>query len=177
MVYQSNLFLALGSVGWLIAVLQAHKLAQRAVDKSLLYFWAWFMPGAVVLGIGVVGERHRWGLVHLDLQPVVLLGLIVVAAAWPTMSKPLRLLMFLGLSCDFALGVALHFAYEHWLIPLVLVNTVGSFNWEFKQDHQLTFLGDYRPGPPLAVEALLLCLILYRLYHNRADARQSLNPE
>ncbi len=169
MLYQSNFFLALGSAGWLIAILQVFKLARRAVDKTLLHFWAWFVPGAVVLGIGVVGERHTWGLVHLDLQPVILLGLVVIAAAWPTISKPLRVLMILGLGCDFALGVALHFAYEHWLLPLLFVNTVGNFNWGFKQEHQLAFVGDYWPSPLFVAEALLLCLVFYRLYHDRRD--------
>jgi hypothetical protein len=174
LVYQTNLFLALGSAGWLIAVLQASRLALRVVEKSLLYFWAWLVPGAVVLGIGVVGERDLWGLAHFDLQPVILLGLILVAAAWPTISKPLRLLMFLGLSCDLALGMALHFAYEHWLFPLESVSAAGYFNWRLKQDHQLAFIGDYWPCPLLVAEALLLCLVLYRLYHARADATQAL---
>jgi hypothetical protein len=109
----------------------------------------------------------------LDLQPVILLGLILVAAAWPTISKPLRLLMFLGLSCDFALGIALHFAYEHWVFPLESVFAAGYFNWRFKQDHQLAFIGDYWPCPLLVAEALLLCLVLYRLCHDRADATQA----
>jgi hypothetical protein len=176
MLYQSNLFLTLGSVGWLIAILQAYKLTKRGGEKSLLYFWAWFVPGAVFLGIGAVGERHQWGLAHLDLQPVILLGLIVVAAAPLSISKPLRVLMYLGMSCDFVLGVALQFAYEHWLVPLLLVHTVGYFNWGFKQKHQLIFIGDYPSGPLLAAEAFLLCLILYRLYHYRADSPPGLKP-
>lgn len=170
MVYQSNLLLALGSGGWLIAILQMGMLVKSSADRTLLHFWAWFVPGAVLLGIGSVGERHQWGLAHLDLQPLILLGLIVIAAAPPTLSGPLRLLMYLGLGCDFTIGIALHLAYEHWLAPLLIIHTVGYFNWGFKQNHQLVFIGDFWPASLFAAEALLLCLILYRLYHERAGS-------
>jgi hypothetical protein len=174
MLYQSNLFLALGSAGWLIAILQAIKLARHTADKRLLYFWVWFVAGGVVLAIGVVGEQRPWGVAQLGLQPVILLGLVLIAAAWPTISKPLRLLMLLGLSCDFALGLALHFAYEHWIYPSESIHTVGDFNWRLKQDYQLAFIGDHWPYLLFVPEALLLCLILLRLYNGRADATQAL---
>ena len=167
LVYETNLFLALGSVGWLIAILQASKLARHAANKGLLYFWAWFVAGAVVLGVAAVGERNPWGLAHLDLQPVIWLGLVLVATAWPMISKPLRLLLFLGLSCDFALGVLLHFAYEHWFLASL---RLGYVNWRLKQDHQLAFVGDDWPSLLFVAEALLLCFILFRLYHDRAGA-------
>jgi hypothetical protein len=174
LVYQSNLFLALGSAGWLIALLQAWKLARRAVDKSLLHFWAWFVAGGVVLGTAVVGERQPWGLAHLDLQPLILLGLILVAAAWQTISKPLRLLTILGLSCDFALGICLHFAYEHRLFPLESPYSVGYLNWQLKQVNHLAFIGDLWPCLWFVAEALLLCLVLYRVYRDRVNATQAI---
>jgi hypothetical protein len=170
LVYETNLFLALGSAGWLIAIIQASKLVRRGAEKNLLCFWAWFVGGAVVLGVGVVGERNPWGLTHLDLQPVIMLGLVLVAAAWPAISKPLRLLMLLGLSCDLALGVVLHFAYEHWFLA---VFRAGYVNWRLKQDHQLAFIGDFWPGPLFIAEALLLCLVLYRLYYIRHNPMQA----
>lgn len=174
LVYETNFFLALGSVGWLIAIIQASKLARCGVEKSMLDFWAWFVLGAVVLGVGVVGERNPWGLTHLDLQPVILLGLVLVASAWPTISKPLRLLLLLGLTGDLALGVVLHFAYQHWFLA---VFRAGYANWRVKQDHQLAFIGDSWPGPLFIAEALLLCLILYRLYHTRPDPAQALKED
>ena len=168
-VYESDLFLALGSAGWLIALLRATKLAQRAVDKSLLFFGPVSFPGPWSLAVGVVGEPRPWGVAQLDLQPVILLGLVLVATAWPTISKPLRFLMLLGLCCDFLLGLVLHFAYEHWVFPSTSILTVGDFNWRLKQDHHLAFIGDYWSYPLFVADALLLCLVLYRLYHVRSE--------
>lgn len=170
LVYESNLFLAMGSVGWLIALLQAGKLAWRAADRNWLYFWAWVVAGAVLLGVSVVGEPNPWGHAHLDLQPVIVLGLVLVSAAWQTLATPLRLLLFLGLSWDLAVGVLLHFAYEHWFM---VVYRLGYANWQLKQDHQLTFIGDNWPPLLFVAEALLLCLIFYRLYLGRHDVTQA----
>jgi hypothetical protein len=170
-VYEANLFLALGSAGWLIAVLQAIKLARSGAEKTLLHFWAWFLAGSLVLGVAVVGERNPWGLAHLDLQPVILLGLVLVATAWPTLSKPLRVLMIIGLTCDCALGVVLHLAYEHWYLALL---RIGYVNWKLKQDYQLVFVGDEWQSLWFAAEALLMCFFLYRLYHSRISPTEVL---
>ncbi len=156
-------------------MLQAIKLARRA-EKNLLYFWVWFVTGAVLLGVGLLGERNPWGLAHLDLQPLILLGLVLVASAWATLSRPLRFLLCLGLACDFIVGVLLHFAYEHWYRAIFSVVYV---NWRLKQDYHLTFIGDSWPPLLFLVEALLLCLIAYRLRAGRLSARPnaSASPE
>lgn len=170
LVYETNLLLAVGSVGWFIALLAAGKLAWRAKAKQLLHFWVWFVVGAVLLGVGLLGERNPWGLAHLDLQPLILLGLVLVASAWSTLSKPLRLLLVLGLGWDFAVGVLLHFAYEHWYAAVL---TASYVNWRLKQDQQLTFIGDGWPALLFIAEALLLALILYRFYQQRTIALEA----
>ena len=39
------------------------------------WFWTAFISGAILLGVAVHGARDTWGLAHICLQAVVVLGL------------------------------------------------------------------------------------------------------
>ncbi len=114
-IHQRNLFAAAGLAGGLLAAGLALRAARRAPPADVR-FWTAFVAGSVVLGVAVHGGRDLWGNAHICLQSIVLLGLVVVAAAWSRLPAPWRAVAALGFAADFILGIALHFAVQStWL--------------------------------------------------------------
>jgi hypothetical protein len=69
----------------------------------------------IVLGTAVHGHIDYWGVAHICLQPLVLLGLAVAAARLPDLlrgpaARVLAALLALAAVADFVLGIALHYA-------------------------------------------------------------------
>lgn len=119
--YQTNLLFAFGSVTWL-ALLCALPSAGKAAPYRQRVFWAGFVSGAILLGIGAHSGRDPWGLVHICLQPLVLLGLAFLAARWSGLGRGWRTALITGLTLDVLLGSVLHFGVQsgtidHWLAP------------------------------------------------------------
>lgn len=114
-------------------------------------WWALFIPFEVVIGIAVVGERIHSGLAHICLQPLVYIALVLVAAEFPRLPRPVGLLLWLGLCVDFSLGVVLELYMEHAMEPWA-----RSPNWDWKASEGLVYLGDRALAWALPV-ALALC--------------------
>lgn len=156
--YQLNLLLALGSVGWLVVAKEALRLG-REVPSVALRFWSWFVAAAVVLGVAVHGARDQWGLTHICLQPLILLGLAFFAARWRMLSRGWRAAAALAAAVDFACGIVLHFAVqshalERWLSPGASAweiakrhNTAAQMNFGAKAQHNLEFVSDLLAAP------------------------------
>ena len=110
-VYQSNLFFAVGTptllaLAWLLA---------RRAAPPLPRLWLIALPIVIVLGTAVHGHIDYWGLAHICLQPLVLLGLAVAAARLPGLlrgpaARVLAAVLALVAIADFVLGIALHYA-------------------------------------------------------------------
>ena len=130
--YQLNLFFVFGSVAWLVLIRELLRDGSAAAPRSR-WFWAWFIAGTVVLGVAVHGARDIWGLAHICLQALVVLGLGYLAARWATLGRGWRLVVVAGATVDFCLGIALHFAVQsyaldHWLTPSrPFVETLKSY--------------------------------------------------
>ena len=174
--YQVNFFFAFGSLGW-AAILAGLVRTWRGAAARSRGFWAFFISGATVLGVAVHGARDSAGLVHICLQPLVLLGLAFLASRWTTLSFAWQRALVAGLTVDFFLGIALQFAVEsyaldHWVNPgrpagatYLSYSPFAMMNLRAKLQNQWVFLGDvFSPHAALVVVALaaLLGLALAR---------------
>lgn len=180
--YQINFFFIFGSLAWIIIlVILAGK--WRTSPKKWRTFWLVFIGGNVVLGVAVHGARDVWGLAHICLQPLVLVGLACLAAAWPKLARPWQLLLVIGAAVDFLLGLVLHFgvennAFDRWLFPgRTLWETMASYsspaqlNFYAKEDNHWRFVGDLVAVRPEFIMVLLALLFL--LATARAGRRES----
>ena len=164
--YQLNLCFVLGSVAWL-GVIRAAVQDWPATAAARRWFWALFCGGAIVLGVAVHGARDTWGLAHICLQSLVVLGLAYLAARWPTLPRGWRIALVAGAAVDFTLGLALHFAVQcyaldRWLTPgrnpeaiLRSYSASSLMNAAGKMVNHVTFFRD-EFGPPTALVPVLL---------------------
>ena len=177
--YQTNLIFSMGLIGgplvvwFLIAAFRGRK--GLAPERN---FWLMLIAFSLVIGLAVVGERDYFGVAHLTLVPLELLGLTLLSARFFS-RRLVAYLVVAGCAIDFSLGIFFHVRIQH------LENTVqhtyytglnygrGHFavgapgpeslnisawrNWFAK--HQIAYskkwlaLGEsYRPGDP-AVDA------------------------
>jgi hypothetical protein len=98
MLYQNNLIFGMGLIGGPVVLwLLWRKRASR--------FWMAMALFCVVVGIAVVGERDVVGVPHLTLLSLEIIGLTFLAASFPSLKRPIRLLLILGCTIDFAFGV------------------------------------------------------------------------
>jgi NADH:ubiquinone oxidoreductase subunit 6 (subunit J) len=180
-IHQRNLFAAAGLAGGLLAAGLAFRAARRA-GAGEVRFWSAFAVGSTVLGVAVHGGRDPWGNAHICLQSLVLLGLVVVAAAWPRLPAPGRAVAVLGLAADFLLGIALHFAVQstwldRWLDPRIdqaaAFARLGEFalmNLRAKAVMDVSFWADTVPLPDATVCAGLGLIFVLALWQVRGVA-------
>jgi hypothetical protein len=162
--YQENLLGAIGSINAYAALVMA-AVALRGetspvVDRRQRRFWLTFVPLAVILGIAVDSEVTPSGFANICLQPIVYIAVTFVAARYPTLSRPTRIVVWCGVALDFVLGVALEVNMESQLR-----SWARSPNWDLKRDYQIMFLGDaLRHAAPMIESALIVgagCAFLY----------------
>lgn len=174
--YQVNLVFAFGCLAWLILGVTLRR-AWSAAPKAIRVSWTVAVAATVIIGIAVHGARDTWGLTHICLQPVVLLGLAFLAGSVSTLARPWRITLALGAAFDLTFGLLLHFgvqslAFDRWLNPsrtldsvFATYNQTAFMNIAAKVQHQLLFFADALALPPPLVGcglALLLALALGR---------------
>ena len=177
--YQLNLFFVFGSLAWLVLLRELARHHPAAAPGRR--FWAWFIGGAILLGVAVHGARDTWGLAHICLQAVVVLGLAYLAAHWAALGHNWRVILLTGAALDFLLGIALHFAVQNyaldrWLTPnrspVEIVQSYSAtsvMNAMGKLYHQLGFFHDAFPLPAALVLILLAGLLAGALIRVRAE--------
>jgi hypothetical protein len=182
--YQVNLFFMFGSVAWLGLIRELVR-GGRAAPARRRWFWGFLAGGAVILGVAVIGARDHWGLGHICLQTVVVLGLACLAARWPDLSRGWRRTLLAGAAVDFCLGIALHFAVQsyaldRWLAPdeppLDLLKSYSDsafMNLAGKLAHHLRFLSDAFPRSGALVLALLAGILTLTLIRAARAVRRS----
>lgn len=176
-VYQLNLPLGVGSVAGLAIVREVIR-RHRTATKSERAGWAASILATIVLGIAVHGQRDHWGLAHICLQPLVLLGLAFLAARWEQLSTRWRRALVAGAAVDLACGIVLHLgveslAWERWLAPgrsmndtLRTLSEPAQMNLIAKVTHHLAFFADALAAPlvlPGAIAAGLLAFACWRV--------------
>lgn len=181
-VYQSNLFFGVGSAALILLAWGAARRIRlvNAVGK----LWLVAVPLTIVLGTTAHGTPDDWGLVHICLQPLVLLGLATAAAllAQTAGTYPPPLILggiIVGWIADFVLGVVLHFtatAYElgretnvGLLEYIATLSRAAQANFLQKVHRQLDYFADaFIVAPPQMLAGLLVIAILLALQARRA---------
>lgn len=165
LLYQQNLPVAFGLgnlcvLGWHLTKTKLHPAAR---------LWLIAIPILLVLGTAVHTTRSELGLVHICLQPLILLGLSWVAIGHEALPRWLKVVWLTGLMADTGLGIALHFGLQSLLLPqlehpgLTHFELIGRWvstamlNYGGKQHLAQPFLGDIiLPVMPWLPIALLL---------------------
>jgi hypothetical protein len=103
--YQVNLIFGMGLVGGPFVVWLLWGFVRRRSARLREWrFWRVLIPCCVVVGIAVVGERDVFGSAHLTLIPLEILGLSLIAAAFPW-PRAAVVALVAGAVVDFSLGV------------------------------------------------------------------------
>jgi hypothetical protein len=167
--YQLNLWLACGSIAWLTIIHELVRTSSAATRRDRI-FWGTFVVGAIALGVATHGARDTWGLTHICLQALVLLGLAFLAARWSGLNRAWRLALLAGATVDLSLGIALHFgvqsyALDAWfargqpaLETLTSYSEMATMNLQGKVVNHLTFFAEGISPSWLAPMLLVLTL-------------------
>jgi hypothetical protein len=101
-IYQTNVVFSMGAIGGPLVVwclIQAFRSGrERGAERT---FWLWMIGFTVVAGIAVVGERDYFGVGHLTLIPMEVLGLTLLSAQFGR-KRWMAFAILAGLALDFA---------------------------------------------------------------------------
>jgi hypothetical protein len=190
-IYQANVIFSMGLIGGPLVIwflIQAFRNGRlRGAERS---FWLWLIGFTVLVGIAVVGERDVFGVGHLTLIPMEVLGLTLLSAQF-LRRRTIALAIIAGCALDFGLGVFFHARIQHlentaahryyaglsvsdghFLIGMAGPDSMGGGSWRnwFGKRQSLLCLEwlqaeeQYRPGDP-TLEA------------GRADLRQAMREK
>jgi hypothetical protein len=113
LLYQVNLILSMGLVGGPLVVwfvIGAFRGGKRSGWER--NFWLLLIGFSLLIGLAVVGERDFFGVAHLTLVPLELLGITLLAARFFS-RRWIAYLIVAGCAIDFSLGVFLHARVQH----------------------------------------------------------------
>jgi hypothetical protein len=120
-------------------------------------FWRWFLFVVPLIAIAAQDRSSEFGVTHICLEPLTLLGVTLVAAMLPNLPRWTRVLIAAGAAVDFAIGVLLHFALQHADPRAAGLLDQAVANWDEKRSAGLTFVGDHVAATgALMIEAALL---------------------
>jgi len=131
----------------------------RVVFAPEQRFWRGLIVCAFVVSIAAWDSTSDVGIAHICMQPLAIMGIVLLAVNLPVMPLWLRSVAVLGMTIDFALGILLHFHMQHQIFTPAqdpgLVEQ-AKLNWLEKQTAGFTFVGDHFATIRLVIEALLL---------------------
>ncbi|MCX6631252.1 MAG: hypothetical protein NTW28_26875 [Candidatus Solibacter sp.] len=113
LLYQTNLILSMGLIGgplvvwFVIAAFRGGK--GLGGERS---FWLMLIGFSLLIGLAVVGERDYFGVAHLTLVPLELLGITLLAARFFS-RRLIAYLIVAGCAIDFSMGILLHARVQH----------------------------------------------------------------
>ena len=110
LLYQTNLVFSMGLIGGPLVVWGVLLLLRKQGDERA--FWLMLIGFSLAIGLAVVGERDTFGVAHLTLIPVELVGLAWLAGRFAT-RRGLALALVAGCALDFGFGVFLQARVEH----------------------------------------------------------------
>lgn len=103
LLYQTNAIFGIGLLAGPIALYLLYQGWRR--KKGPWRFWFALIAFCLVVGVAVHGERETFGVAHVTLQPLLLLGLCLLAGSFATMPRALGWIVVVGCAIDFAVGV------------------------------------------------------------------------
>jgi hypothetical protein len=148
----------LGLAGLIMVVWLLGKLCLRPPTDRWQHrygFWFWLFAVVTFVGIALVGSVELFGIAHICLQPLVLIGLTYAAVGLPDVPLPVRAIALFGLLIDAVLGTLLHI---HLLRNAFEISIEGDnlkisshtdmgrlalMNGITKYQKQVVFCGDY----------------------------------
>lgn len=119
-------------------------------------FWRWFLFVVPLLAIAAQDRSSEFGVTHICLQPLALLGVTLLAAALPMLPRVVRVIVAAGAVLDFAIGVFLHFASQHADPRAAGLLDQAVANWDEKRAAGLAFVGDHLVGVSPMIEAAVV---------------------
>jgi hypothetical protein len=111
--YQANLIFSMGLIGGPLVVWFV--IAAFRSGKGLggeRNFWLMLIAFSLLIGLAVVGERDYFGVAHLTLVPLELLGLTLLSARFFS-RRLVAWLIIAGCAIDFSLGIFFHVRIQH----------------------------------------------------------------
>jgi hypothetical protein len=183
---QTTLPVMIGSGAGLVAALLACRLffSRDRTFESEKRFWIFFTLFGFIVGVIAVPDGPYYGVAHVALQPLALIGLTLVAAWLPRMEPTLFWIVFVGLVVDYCLGIYLHFEFQSRVFQTVLRPNAGrpivppddavgagQDDYAVKLAYGYRFWGDQlRAVIPMlkTVSAVIAVYLLYRIYRLRA---------
>jgi hypothetical protein len=154
-------WLLFGGMGVLALVLASlcRNIHGRAVFAPEQRFWRGLIACAFVVSIAAWDSTSDVGIAHICMQPLAIMGIVLLAVNLPVMSLWLRAIAVLGMTIDFAVGILLHFHMQHQIFTPTqdpgLIEQ-AKLNWLEKQTAGFTFVGDHFEAMWLAIEGLLV---------------------
>jgi hypothetical protein len=193
LIYQTNAFFAMGCIGGPIVLYRFIRLQREDGPAGTAYrrFWMFFVPGCAVTGIAVHPTEDGFGVAHICLQPLLLIGLTFLAVRYRTLPRAVRLLLWAGLLVDSAVGVYLHFSLENQVFPFsrigewfqvtvtpdTLSNTAFG-NYSEKVQAGLQFLGDrFAPSADILKGGVLILAAGYIIWTLVRECQPTLRRE
>jgi hypothetical protein len=172
--YQANLPLAIGTAGLIVLGYGAARHRSTSASPRTtaeVAFLRVLVPAAIVLGVFAHTPRDAWGLAHICLQPLVLIGLAWAAAQLSEAKPGVRAAWAAFAAVDVALGIGLQLACESWaVVPTVagkldIAEFVSSLtpmafaNLNDKRAFNFEFFADRMALSPVLVAIILLAIL------------------
>ena len=171
MVLQTNLVFAVGSVAGPIVLwlLVRDALRSDSPRRTERWFWAAFVGVCAVVTVATHPTLDPYGVAHVCSQPLIILGVVFLAANFGRFPPIGRWAVVIGGSVDFLAGILLHFSLQHENISIIAtsarnvlrlqttsLNETAAGNAFAKAFFGFTFLGDQWPVPLVATQLLVL---------------------
>ena len=113
LLYNTNLIFSMGLIGGPLVVwfvFAAFRGGKRLGGER--NFWLLLIGFSLIIGLAVVGERDAFGVAHLTLVPLELLGITLLAARFLS-RRLIAYLIVAGCAVDFSLGIFFHARIQH----------------------------------------------------------------
>jgi hypothetical protein len=146
---ESNVIFSMGLTGGPLVLWLLYRYWRRGgLHSQERRFWAALIPFCIVLGIAVVGEADRFGVAHATLLSLEVLGLTMLAGAFP-LRKVAAVILLAGCAVDFSMGILLHARIEGMETGIAVsgpesLNLVALASWQQKHEFDLSQEMDLR---------------------------------
>ena len=145
------------ALGWLVA--------SRSVRTSR--WWWTFGIVVLLLGVGVhgggqtahPGATGSWGVGHICLQPLVLMGLAYLGNHWSLLPRAVAALVVTLKAGEALIGIGVQTWLQSMAFRSPLLGRCANRNLRLKQRFEVPFLGDAMPGGAVPIVVLVVLVV------------------